>query len=256
MVDDKKNAQVEPTTEAKTEDVEAIKTQLAEAQAKLEEAQHEAKSHQEFGRKTKQELDRQRNLESEVASLKEELRGAVAELMDVIESRSEVDSEERPRKRKSEEYRERHQAPEIKPEQQRFMILGQEADRVLRDAGLQITDAEASVVYDLFKANQPDAGLREAIKLTEQKKTEATRKTQESETEKEAKRKQDIEEAARQLLEERGVLKTDTGAPMGSSGQVFTISEVLNMPRSEYQKHFPQGFPDVMKAKQEGRIKE
>ena len=255
-MDDTKKAQVEPTTEAKTEDVEAIKTQLAEAQAKLEEAQRESKSHQEFGRKTKQELDRQRNLESEVASLKEELRGAVAELMEVIESRSEVDTEERPRKRKSEEYRERHKEPEITPEQQRFMILGQEADKVLKDAGLQITDAEAFGVYDLFRANHADAGLREAIRIAEQKKTEATRKTQESEAEKDTKRKQDIEEAARKLLEERGVLKTDTGTPMGSSGQVFTMSEVRNMQLSEYHKHFPQGFTDVIKAKNEGRIKE
>ena len=69
------------------------------------------------------------------------------------------------------------------------------------------------------------------------------------------KAKEDVEEAARKILEERGQLTTDLGGAGGSgTGRVYTIAEVEKMSPEDYKKNFPT-YSDFLKAAGEGRVK-
>ena len=92
----------------------------------------------------------------------------------------------------------------------------------------------------------------EVDKLVEGRKTEASKS---KETEKSDVEKQ-VEEGVRQKMEEKGLLGTDTGGPQGAGGKAFTTKEIDKMDIKEYREKFPGGYGDVLKAIQEGRIKE
>ena len=63
------------------------------------------------------------------------------------------------------------------------------------------------------------------------------------------------EERAYQLLQERGLLKTDSGTPAGGGGgKTYTQSQVAAMSVAEYRKEFPT-YADYLQAVTEGRVK-
>jgi len=65
-----------------------------------------------------------------------------------------------------------------------------------------------------------------------------------------------LREKVRQKMQEKGLLDTDTGGPQGAGGKAFTTKEIDKMGIKEYREKFPGGYGDVLKAIQEGRIKE
>ncbi len=64
-----------------------------------------------------------------------------------------------------------------------------------------------------------------------------------------------VEERARKILQDRGLLKTDSGTPSGGGGgRTYTQSQIAAMSIAEYRKEFPE-YADYYLAVSEGRVK-
>ncbi len=84
-------------------------------------------------------------------------------------------------------------------------------------------------------------------------KLEAKKKEPQLPPKSEADKQKEIEEAARKMLEEKGLLKSDTNLPSGAGGKTtYSRKAIAEMPIAEYEKV----KDDITLARREGRIKD
>ncbi len=225
-------AQAENAEAERDEKIQALETQLASALT-------EAKGHQKRAEKNRSEGSRLESLESRI----ETLTSMTAEVLD-----KEADYSE-DKKRKSDVYLDRLKGED----EQRRLRVGQSLDRRLKDVGLVMQDSEETQrAWNKWLTGDVEGCSEEVDRVIETRKTEASKL---KETEKSSIEEQ-VEERVRQKMEEKGLLGTDTGGPQGAGGKAFTTKEIDKMDIKEYREKFPGGYSDVLKAIQEGRIKE
>ncbi len=218
--------------------LEELQTKLAEAEKDLTEARTQAKSHQEYGRKQKEALDRQRGLDEEMAELKSTLKVVVDMQADILDRGEQVEVE-KPQERRSDVYKERlkdTQKTASTQANQRYEQLGREADGILRTLGFTMDGSpEAKDAYIMFLSGNPEGGLEE-IKRIQREKTEA--KPQES-----------VEEKAKKLAEEmhKTFLKDKGWDDLEDS-----TSSAASVSTTEAMKQFIAGKIDGEEAKKRG----
>lgn len=269
MPEEEKAEVVVDTTQAKevpeTLTVEQLQAMVKNLTADLEATRKEAKSHQEFGRKQQGELNKQRGMETKISGLETRL-DVIAEMLANVMDRDEgIEEAEQPKKRRSQEYLGRlketraelnSRQAEIDPRQQEFVHIAEEADRLAKSVGLDMEHSpELKDAFRLFRGgiassfNLVDAqdALDEVQKVVAKKQTPTEAKVDIEKL---------IEERAQKMLKDKGLLVTDTGSlSSGQGGRVWSMSEVQAMLPSEYQRYFPGGYPDVVAAQREGKIK-
>lgn len=215
MVQEKNAEAVEAQAEVvepKVPAVEELTSQIATLNTELEAAKREAKSHQEYGRKTKEELDRQRGLDTKVSGLETRLQ-VVADMIASIMDAGAEEEPEQPKKRRSEEYLARlnKEVKEVDPKQEDMRRAVVEADGLIKSVGLEMDKSpETRMAYLLFRVGDYEAGLEEVRKVVEAKKPVQT----------EAKKEdfdKAVQDAARNLLKEQGLLVSDEGGPSAGS---------------------------------------
>ena len=256
MVGKKEEAEVTPAETAEAEvtqapTVETLQSEIAKLTGQVEEAKREAKAHQEYGRKTKEELDRQKQLGERVEAISDRLDVTTQMLADLVDrgGEEELETPRAPAKRRSEDYLSRLKDSETKrkeSEQQKWARLANEADGLLKPIGLEMDKSpETRDAYIKFLRYEPEAGLEEVRRIVEQKKAEANPK-EPSETEAE-KIDRLAEEKARRMLEEKGLLQTELSVPSAGSASF-----------QEFEKRFNKGeipLPVYMeRARKEGKI--
>ena len=227
---------------------EQLNETIAKLTAGIEEAKREAKSHQEYGRKTKEELDRQRGLDTKVSGLETRLE-IVTEMMADLMDRGDVEQEEQPKKSRSQEYLARLKSqPQVDVGKQReieqFRDAAIEADRLVKSVGLEMDkSSETRIAYLLFETGHYEAGLEEVKRLVESKKP---KETQETEADIEAKIEKGIR--AKLLKDYPDFYKSDSGEPSGI-GSSFV----------EFEQKYIQGKVSVAeyekRARAEGKLR-
>ena len=144
------SAEVGEPTQA-TESVEDLRAKIADLEAEVSSAKSEAKAHQEYGRKIKAELDKQRGLEDRISQIEDNLRVSTDMLADLIDRNEEDLETPRSKGRKSEEYTSRIRESEKKRDeevQREFYRLANEADKLLSSVGLQMDKSpETAAAY-------------------------------------------------------------------------------------------------------------
>ncbi|KKM25795.1 hypothetical protein LCGC14_1591360 [marine sediment metagenome] len=226
----------EAQAETAEADVESLKTRNEELTAQLASALTEAKGHQKRAEKNKGEASRLDKIEKHI----EVLTGMTAETLD---------KDEFGEKRRSDTYLNR--LKESDEQRVKNQLMG--ADRRLKEIGLDMQSSdETQRAYNKYLLGDMDGCLDEVDRLIEGKKAEASKS---KETDKSSVEEQ-VEERVRQKMQQLNLLDTDTGGPQGAGGKVFTTKEIDKMNIKEYREKFPSGYGDVLKAIQEGRIKE
>ena len=204
---------VEEKTEAVEEvaQVEDLSGKVSELEASLEASKAESKSHQAYGTRTKAELDRQRGLDNEITSLKDQV-GVVTEMVAAMMDKEEGETYEAPKKRRSEEYLSR--IPKADPQKARndeFLRVATEADGLAKSAGFVLAEApEMEKAYLYFQAGKEEQGIEEVKRVIGEKKTEAPEDVDKKVNEL-------VEERLRVEMDKRGYLDSDDGFPSGSS---------------------------------------
>jgi len=198
--------------------IDETKQQITELKTQLEAAKREAKSHQEYGRKQKEELDRQRGLDTKVSRLEDKFKVATDMLADLLDRESnEEEVEDRPKGRRSDAYREKLKQPDTEAqerERQRLVSLASDLDSKLRSIGMEMDKSpETKLAYALWRAGDVEAATEEVNKIVESKKTEAP----ESKENPEELVEQKAKEMFNSFLKERGLDKVDTGTPIGGT---------------------------------------
>ena len=193
-----------------------LESKVATLTTQVEDAKREAKSHQEYGRKTKEELDKQRGLDGKVTRLEQRLEVATDMIADLLDRNEEAVEETQP-KRRSETYRSRlaEGDRETKETQdQSFKRMALEADGLLKSIGLKMKDSpETMTAYVNFLEGNPDAGLEEVKKIVADKQVKT-----EVKVEPQIDIQKAITDGVQAELKRRGLLDSDTGSPSGGMG--------------------------------------
>lgn len=117
------------------------------------------------------------------------------------------------------------------------------------ELGLTEADKEYWAIFGAVAAGKFD----KADKILEDV-TEAKKPKQEKPVETKPK-VEDVEEAARKLLEERGQLRTERPQPAAvTSGTTWTMGQIRKMSTQEYAKNFPNGMVDISRLISEGKL--
>ncbi len=228
-------------TQAKAPSIEELTGKVTQLGADLEAARKEAKSHQEYGRKQHEELEKQKRLDTEVSTLKSQLQVQTEMIAAIMDKEGEVEeTPEVPKKRRSEEYLARiKQPPIVNPQQEAFMKVAEEADGLVKSAGLDMEKSpELKEAYRLFRVGMTSGyyigdaqdGLEEikkvVEKITQTPKTEAKKELSESEE----------EEIARKYMEKKGLLKSDTSLPSGTGGKLTSETIAKMSPQERFER--------------------
>ncbi len=237
------------------EDVSAVKAELAQVKADLDVARAESKAHQQNVTRKEQELKRQQALDGKVVSLEGKLN-IIAEMLAEQLATKEPNEEEPKARRKPEEYLARLKDADTKSVvQKQAEAYSAKADEVwakVTDSGLTDKDEEYWEIQAMLQSGISANLKRAEIKVDKiKKKVEVVTESPEQILKK---HKDEVDEAARQLLESKGVLKSETGGPSGGKGGILTLSEVDAMSQEEYHKRFPTPT-DFYNAMQEGKIR-
>lgn len=193
-----------------------LEQQLEQTKGERDAAIEESKKHQVSLNKKAQEVARKEALDEKVVALDAKL-DVMATMMGDILDKGEFEGEEKPRKRRSEEYLTRLSEVSKTSKQQgqeavqtSYQQRAVEADALARVAGLKMDESpELNKAYIHFLKGEADIGLEETRRVVEGRKTEAKPPVLSDE---------EKEEIARQVAEKKGNLRTETGGPSASSG--------------------------------------
>ena len=224
-------------------ELETLKQERANLQKQLADAVSEAKGHQKRVKRNEEWETRLGKMESNI----EVLTGMIGEVLD-----KEPGEVETPKERRSEIYLKRLAEERGKQEQasqQETLRRLQRADAELKSVGLNMeASPETKDAYIAYLKGDIEGALDQIDGIVKAKRIEAPKVKGEDER----KKKEEIEEQARQRIEP--FLKTDTGSPTGGGGKTWTSKEIDQMDWREYKKEFPT-YADLLKAVQAGRVK-
>jgi len=262
MVTEEKTPEAEATpvvAQAITPSVEELTSKAKQLEADLEAAKREAKSHQEYGRKQHEELEKQRGLDAKVSGLESRLQ-VQTEMIAALMDRGEEEGEETPapKKRRSEEYLARiKQAPVANPQQEAFMKVAEEADGLIKSAGLDMEKSpELKEAYRKFRIGiasgfyigDAQDGLEEIKKVVEAKKPTEVK----TEAEKRVISEEEKRGIIQEYMEKEGLLKSDTGMPSGAGDGIPTDMAafqkwIADIPQEEYEKKYASKVKQMMR---------
>jgi len=213
----------EETTQVAPEQpsAEALQQKLSELEIELEATRKEAKTHQANVSKKADELAKRQATDSRIEGMESKVDVLTAMMADLLDGESD---EERPKK-KSEDYLKRLQQTDEANKKQRTATLegnwnaiANEADQLIKAAGLDMMDSpELTKAHNLFLRAGYSYNLTEAQKgLDEVKKVVGEKKVPKESDEERINKLAD--EKARKMLEDKGLLTTETGGPSGGAG--------------------------------------
>jgi len=238
--------------------VEELQKQIEAVKVEAEAAKREAKAHQEYGRKTKEQLDKQQGLDARLAQQQSEIKvltDMVAALLDKDDIPDEV---EVPKKRRSEEFTSRIAQP---PQNTEFMALAVEADGLAKSIGLKMDSSpELRDAYRMFRVGMSTGFvLSDAQDALEEVKKVVGSKGTHGETEAQKAERIKNEKAAlrAEVLREMGLDASDTGLPSGSSIDSIPrdINKFEEWIASMSQSDFAKIAPKVRELMASGAIK-
>ena len=218
MVTEEKNPQSEESKDESAQEdlqaqLDALKAEKEALTAERDKIVEEAKAHQRNVNKKSDEISK---FDQRFEALEKRIEVMTSMLADVVDRDSE-NIEETPRKRRSEEYlsrlptREQEEQAKQKASYDALMKIAQDADKVARDAGLDmVSSPELEKAHLYFRAGDGDKGLEEVKKVVSQK-TEANKEPDEDKINKL------VEEKLRKVMEEKGLLDVETGGPSAAS---------------------------------------
>ena len=231
--------------------VEDLKSRLEVAETELTQTKKGlSTAHQTLTEKDK-ELKKRAQVEDDIALIKDQLElvaSAVSERLNQSDEDSSPKVDVLARLKKDRE---------TKEQQRKQQEFAQVIDQYrLRTEALKL-DPESEDYLDIqdlaTRGNFKLADIRlKKLEVRQVEKDAEVAKTQKVSQEDDDKR---IEERARKILQEKGLLKTDSGTPAGGGGgKTWTRSQVNAMSVAEYRQAFPN-YADYLQAQSEGRIK-
>jgi len=248
---------VEPVEQKETETTSTVEEQLVALKGRLDAAETELSqtkkglttAHATLTEKDK-ELKRRAQVEEDIQTIKDHLEL----LTEAVGARQTNEFDETPRTDGLAQLKRDRAERERKRQEQTFNETLQTFRVRTETLGLDPESEEYLDVQDLAtRGNFKLADLRlkrmEVRKIEKEAETAKTTKVAPEEIEKLA------EERARKILQERGLLKTDSGTPSRSGGgRTYTGTEIQGMSIAEYRKAFPE-YADYLQAVTEGRVK-
>ena len=243
-----------PAQEVPAPEVEQAKlsSELEKIQKELTEAREEAKAHQRNVTKKEQELQQYKKSDEKISGLEDKIEIITQMIADVMDKDSSLEDEEKPRKRRSEEYlakiaeKDTERKKQVKQAtDQEFYGIMSEADKLIKSVNLDMEKSlELREAYIKFLTGDIRGCAEEARRVVNTL-TEAKKVPQviESEAEKEAKLRDKI---TKEIYEAKGWNISDTGSPAGAGGkgiprEMTRFKEWLaTVPTSEYVKLKPE----------------
>lgn len=204
----------EPTQEELKAQVESLSSERDSIKTQLEQAQEEILTKDRTVSKKDRDLKKTEKLESRLDKLEKRLEKQVVPMLSDLIDRGD-DVEYQPKSRKSDEYKlpdEPQAKAELEPPEE-----WEDAMKVVKSVGLDMMESdELAKAYRLFVKGDFAKGLQEAQSVVDGiRKDKETIKDKKSEW-----TDDDLEEAARQWNEKKGVSVSDKGAP--SAGTMTT----------------------------------
>ncbi len=235
----------EPTIEELVSKSKQLETDLATAKSEADTAKREAKSHQEYGRKQHEELEKQKKLDAEVSLLKTQLQVQTEMIAALMDKEGETEDEVVPKKRRSEEYLAKLKGtPAVDPQVEARNQAAEEADELAKSVGLKMDESpELEKALMWFSMWNYKKGLEETKKVVEAKKVETPKTEAKVEPSDE-----DKEKIALEYMKAKGLLKSDTGLPSGGGSK--TDSEVIkNYADNPHDRGAKEAYSSLMRSR-------
>ncbi len=237
---------------------ERLKSELGETRKKLEETQKSLSAQDRRLSERDKELKRREALDAKIDSMEDRIKilaSVIAETQGQTEGEFEATTQtKKPNLAKTYEELERKSVEKRKQEE--FQRKAGEYEAKVVDLGLTRKDNDYWDVYDMVAKGQFERADVLLEKLGDAKNIVKALEVNKPAGETEEQRIDKLaEEKARKLMEERGLLTTDTGNPTAAGKKIYTMTDVRKMSAQEYKKLFPT-YGDYYQAVQEGRIKE
>jgi hypothetical protein len=235
MVEENKGEAPEVQEPAQQEEGD-LRSQLSQLQQELEKAREEAKAHQREVSKKAAQLKEQEEFKANIKNIEDRMEVITAMLADIVDK--DDLSEAEPTQKRSSEYlkqleekEEKRKREQEKSLQQEFLLKAQEADRLAKEAGLDMESSpELEDALLWFRLGEPDKGLKKVKEVTSKMKAEG--KPNEVDIEKL------VEERLQAKLKEAGLLTPEASTPSSSGERVYTLSEIAEMTPQEFAKEF------------------
>jgi len=227
------------------EQLEALQTKLAEAEARAEEKDKGFRTLQQTFRETEKQLKQQQATALEIQDLKEQMKLVAAYVATSAGEEEESLIEPAPKKKEDllQKFDQLEKERQAKAQQEQFIKQVAEYQKRTVDLGLTEEDEDYWEIGDLVTMG---SFRRADIKL---------KKLENAEKEKEPVGEKDIdklaEEKKREWLVEKGYLTSDTGLPAGAAGRTYTREQIAKMSTAEYAKN----KEDIDNALRENRVK-
>lgn len=213
--------------EVAPENADALKSELEQAKQELQRLSEEAKAHQRNVSKKDVELQREKEYREAISQKIDILAAGIAELMDTRSS-DEEEIDQKPRKRRSEEYLEKLKEADtakVNSGQEYMLKKAREADALLGSVGLKMRESpETLSPYIKFMEGNIEDAMDEIRDLVSRKKAETT-EPKETEEQLRARLRKEVE---REILEKRGELDAEDGQPAGVKKEL-TVDDVKGM---------------------------
>ena len=221
----------------------------------VETAKHEALKHQQTASKHAERAAKQEDALSGVAKLETQLAVNTEMLAEILDSREVEGFEDKPKKRRSEDFLERLKKSQEQVQESQNKTVQEkvwEADKLIKSVGLDMEKSpELHKAFVAFVHQDVDGMMEEVQKVVDAKKTEATKATETDEQVRTRLKFELLKDESfrREVLESLNLTKEKV-VP-STSGRVFTRKEIAVMPMDEFEKI----KPEADKACREGKIK-
>lgn len=253
---------VEEQTLTVEEQLKTLEAEVGKHKAFADEKDKGFKSIQQELSKAKNKLQHLEGEKSELSSLSAKLEVLGGIVSEYLERQGEASLEEMPPTKRidlSKRFQEAGEKAIAKDEMARAKIEIEPRQHRAEALGIPLTDQRIRFVEYLTTTGQYDEADKalDALEaeLKEPKKEEEPEMTEEEKTEK---YKKDVEEVARKMLEEQGLLKTETGIPSGGgTKKTYKLSELADVEEEISKLPIEQrklARKDLKDAFKEGRI--
>jgi len=253
LLDDVSEAEKETEKiEAKVEDLDSLRSELENSRKDIEKWKNLADTHSKSAGKLGLDLREARVVRKNLNLLGTKVETLTQMVADIMDSMGTEELEEKPKKRRSEEYlqaiREKEKdlkLSEADIEKQRTLGVANQIISLTQPTGMELDKApELREAYIRWLSGDYDNALEEVKKVV------GETKPRKSETEAEL-RERLKKELKKEILQEMGATETETGQPKGEGTYTFTKEQIEAMPTAEFE----QKRDLINKARREDKIK-
>tara|TARA_Y100000310_G_C20632610_1_gene789443 strand:- start:808 stop:1560 length:753 start_codon:yes stop_codon:yes gene_type:complete len=221
------NTQDEETqTTTAEEQVKTLRAELQEVTSEKERLEGGYKGLQRTISEKDRAMQSQSNSNSRISAMESNIQVITDMVADVVD-RADIDEGELPKKRRSDEYRERHQQTESETDtpnirEQEWTRVAVEADGLAKSVGLDIASSpELSNASYMFRAWDERAGLEEVKRVVAEKKSKGT----EANTDNQQSFDDKVQEEVRKKMQEKGLVETEVPSPSAASASKLEATE-------------------------------